>query len=69
MRDAVEAILVFLLIMALVALAVCWIESTKCERQWSESGVKSRWIVLSGCQVKTADNRWIPATAYKEDRP
>lgn len=40
-------------------------ESVRCASAWKDSGIESRFEVVSGCQVKTWRG-WIPEERFRE---
>lgn len=48
------------------ATLVIGVNMFRCDRQWSDSGVSSRYKVFVGCQLQRKDGTWYPASAYRE---
>lgn len=41
-------------------------DAASCHAKWSGSGYDTRWGPVQGCQVKVADNKWLPSAALRD---
>lgn len=55
-----------ILIYGTAAGIVIGVNTFKCDRLWSDSGVSSRYKVFVGCQLQRKDGTWYPASAFRE---
>lgn len=49
-----------------LVIAVYVTNSIGCDRGWRESGMRSRYTVMTGCQIEHSPGKWIPADNYRE---
>lgn len=58
-----------MLILAAILVVLFWIgiksDERKCELSWRDSGYESRYVLGSGCQIKTASGAWVPDKAMR----
>jgi hypothetical protein len=65
MKDSIIEIVVLVAIFAVLG-SIPLLLSAKCEAQWEDSGLQSRWGWLSGCLISNDGKRFIPDQRYRE---
>lgn len=42
------------------------VDAASCRKQWQDSGMDARWLLIGGCQISADGRHWIPAENYRE---
>lgn len=65
MKEGIAGSLVVLAALPALALLVNSTQSWQCEAQWENSGLKTDYGFVKGCQLQLPTGKWVPAKTYR----